>query len=62
MAVALEIEGGIWSRGAHARPAGITRDIEKANMAALAGITLLRATAEHVRSGQALAWVECALR
>jgi hypothetical protein len=60
--VVLEVEGGIWTGGAHARGSGITRDILKGNRAALAGMLYLRATAAHVKSGQALAWVEQALR
>jgi len=31
--VALEVEGGVWSRGAHGRGSGIVRDIEKYNLA-----------------------------
>lgn len=57
----LEVEGGIWTGGAHARGHGITRDIDKGNRAALAGWLLIRATSEHVKSGQALKWVEQAL-
>lgn len=59
--VLLELEGGIWSGGAHARPKGITRDIDKGNRAALSGWVLIRATTDHVKSGQALSWVQQAL-
>lgn len=59
--VVLEVEGGIWTAGAHARGSGITRDIDKGNRAALAGMVLIRASADHVKSGQALRWVEQAL-
>lgn len=40
--VAIEIEGGLWTRGAHSHPIGITRDIEKYNEAALLGWTVIR--------------------
>jgi very-short-patch-repair endonuclease len=59
--LAVEVEGGIWQEGAHSTGSGITRDIEKANLLALAGWTLIRCTAEHIRSGQALRWIETAL-
>lgn len=60
--ILLEVEGGIWTNGAHARGAGITRDIDKANRAALAGWLLIRATSDHVKSGRALRWIEQALK
>ena len=40
--LALEIEGGLWIRGRHARPAGIQGDITKYNEACLMGIRVLR--------------------
>lgn len=42
--VALEVEGGIWmrGRGAHSRPQGIERDIEKYNAAVVLGWRVLR--------------------
>jgi hypothetical protein len=55
--VMLEVQGGIWTGGAHARGVGITRDIEKANKATLAGWYLLFVTAEHIRDGRALQWI-----
>ena len=56
--VGLEIEGGIWTGGAHARGAGITRDIEKGNLLTLAGWRLIRATDEMVSNGDAIAMIE----
>jgi len=35
--VAIECQGGVWSRGRHARGAGMVRDYEKANAAVAAG-------------------------
>lgn len=46
--VALEVEGGIWTGGAHGRGSGIKRDIEKYNEAACQGIRVLRVTPENL--------------
>jgi very-short-patch-repair endonuclease len=59
--VALEVEGGIWVRGRHARPKGFAEDCCKLNEAALAGWTVLRVTGEHIASGQAVEWLRRAL-
>lgn len=40
--VALETEGGVWTRGRHTRGIGFVRDMEKYNAAALAGWRVLR--------------------
>lgn len=55
---ALEIEGGIWTAGAHARGAGIQRDIDKGNALTLAGWRLVRASAADVNEGRAIAMIE----
>jgi very-short-patch-repair endonuclease len=39
--VALEVDGGIWTRGAHGRGTGIARDQEKKNEAASLGWLVL---------------------
>jgi very-short-patch-repair endonuclease len=59
--LAVEIEGGAWTRGRHTRGDGFTRDLEKYNEAVLAGWRVLRFTAAHVRSGYALAATRRAL-
>lgn len=59
--VALEVEGGIWTRGRHSRGGGMKADAEKYNEAALLGWTVIRVCGDHVRSGEALAWIERAL-
>lgn len=59
--LALEIEGGVWSGGHHARPAGILRDIEKYNAATMLGWRVLRATTAMVEDGSALELVAAAL-
>lgn len=40
--VAVELEGGIWSRGGHVRGSGYRRDMEKYNAAAALGWVVLR--------------------
>lgn len=42
--IAVEIEGGIWTNGAHARGKGIARDIEKYNAAQSLGWKVYRTT------------------
>jgi very-short-patch-repair endonuclease len=58
----LECEGGIWVKGGHSTGAGITRDCEKLNALALEGYIVLRFTAEHIASGEAIGWTKRALR
>ena len=50
--IAVELEGGVWSRRkmAHNTGAGIQRDIAKHNAAALCGWTVLRYTAKDLKS------------
>lgn len=42
--VALEVEGGVWTRGRHTRSAGFLADCEKYNEAAARGWLVLRTT------------------
>lgn len=60
--VALEVEGGTYSSGRHNRPAGFNADAEKYNALAIAGWMVLRVTTDHIKSGQALAWLQKAIR
>lgn len=61
--VAIEVEGfGVaGTAGRHTRIGGYYADLEKYNELALAGWRLLRVTSKHVKSGQALQWIERAL-
>lgn len=47
--VAVELEGGVWTRGRHQRPAGFIGDLEKYNAAALGGWLVLRFCADDLR-------------
>jgi len=51
---AIEIQGGVWTRGRHTRGHGYINDVEKANAVVLAGWKPLAFTAEHVKSGHAI--------
>lgn len=59
--VAVEVQGGIWARGAHTRGAGYQRDCSKLNDAQLQGWLLLWVTARHIDHGKALVWIRQAL-
>lgn len=52
--LAVEVEGGIWVKGAHSRGAHFNSDAEKYNEAALRGWVVLRVTTNTIRSGAAL--------
>lgn len=42
--IALEVEGGVFIQGRHSRGAGMVKDMEKYNAAAVAGWRVLRVT------------------
>lgn len=42
--IALEVEGGVWTKGRHTRPRGFLGDIEKYNRATLMGWRVFRCT------------------
>lgn len=46
--LALEVEGGVWTRGRHTRPAGFLRDVEKYNLAASLGWRVFRTTPQRI--------------
>jgi hypothetical protein len=48
--IALEIEGGVWTRGRHTRGAGYLGDMAKYREAAIAGWCVLRVTPAEVRT------------
>lgn len=61
--LAVEIEGGTQSRKSrHTSPEGFHNDCDKYNAAGFAGWTVLRFTAEHVRSGEAIDQVRAIFR
>lgn len=46
--IAIEIEGGIWSKGRHVTPGGFIKDCEKYNTAALRGWLVFRLTDKQI--------------
>ena len=56
-----EVQGGVWTVGAHSTGAGITRDCEKASLAAVYGYRLIPVTAKQIKSGDAIKWIREAL-
>ena len=59
--IALEQDGGIWTRGRHSRGAGQLADMEKLNEAARLGWRVGRFTPAQVRDGTAARWVALAM-
>jgi len=60
--IAVEIEGGVYSRGRHTRGAGFEADCEKYNAATMMGWRVFRYGPTHVRSGEALRQIGRMLR
>lgn len=59
--VAIEVQGGVHSRGAHVRPEGYRRDAEKSRRAQLMGWIVLPCLAADVKDRSIIADVETAL-
>lgn len=59
--LAVEVDGGIWTGGRHATGTGIEADAEKFSLAAIEGIRVMRICKTHIRSGEAITWIEKAL-
>lgn len=59
--LAVECEGGAWTRGRHTRPQGFINDCEKYNLATLNGWRVLRFTGEHIKSGEAIDTIKRAI-
>lgn len=56
--IAVEIEGGIQSKGRHVRPEGFENDARKYNAAAMMGWKVLRFSSRMVSNGEAIAFIE----
>ena len=59
--LAVEVDGGIWTRGRHTRGAGVLKDNEKLNTAVLNGWRVLRVTPTQVCDGSAITLIGQAL-
>lgn len=60
--IALEIEGGIWTRGRHTRPKGFLSDMEKYNMATLMGWRVFRTTPRDLYSVATITMLRTAIK
>jgi len=59
--LAVEVEGGIWTRGRHSRGKGFEADCHKYNAAQLVGWRVLRVTGGMIEDGSALSAITIAL-
>ena len=59
--MALEIEGGVFSRGRHVRPMGFLADMEKYNAAAVLGWRVLRCTPDTLYHKDTLDTIDFAI-
>lgn len=59
--VALEVEGGIWTRGRHTRGAGYLADLEKYSEAAVRGWAVVRVTPDQLCTLPTIKLIERAL-
>ena len=59
--VGLEVDGGIWTGGAHGRGTGIVRDQEKTNLAAGLGWRILRCTPSKLFADETIDYIARAL-
>ena len=59
--VALEVDGGIWTGGAHGRGTGITRDIEKYNEAGAMGWVVIRCVPKDLLKTKTIDYIHDAI-
>lgn len=55
--IAVEIDGGVWTQGAHAHPLDIERNMSKGNDAARLGWRVLHFQPKQVKNGEAIAFL-----
>ena len=60
--VAVEIEGGIWNRGAHVRGGHYLSDMEKYNEATKMGWRIFRFTPQQLKKGEVQAYIKEVLK
>ena len=60
--VALEVEGGAWTRGRHTRGKGFVNDIEKYNYGALEGWLILRCVPSELYTYATLDMIKAAIK
>lgn len=60
--IALEVEGGVWTRGRHVRPKGFINDMEKYNAATVIGWRVLRVQPEDLMTMETITLIRKAIR
>lgn len=56
--IAVEMQGGLWTRGRHSGGTGQVNDMEKFNAAVMCGWRVLQFTPEQVRKGDPISFVK----
>lgn len=56
--ILVEVQGGIYTRGAHSRGIGLERDYEKLNLAQLLGYKVFQFSRKMIESGVAVNMIE----
>lgn len=59
--LAIEVQGGIWTRGRHSRGSGLVKEYEKLNAAAVLGWRILYCTPQQVQTLQFARTIKAAL-
>lgn len=59
--IIVEVEGGTFVNGRHNRGASFDKDCEKYAEAMMLGYRVLRVTGTHIKSGQAIQWIDSLL-
>lgn len=59
--IGIEVQGGIWTRGAHARGTGLERDYEKLNAAQILGWRVLQVSRNMIENGEAIEMIKAVL-
>jgi very-short-patch-repair endonuclease len=59
--VALEVEGGAFSKGRHTRGSGFVKDMEKYSEAAALGWLIIRVTPQQLYDTRTFNWIKAAL-
>ena len=60
--LAVEVNGAHWQGGRHNTGSGMDSDCEKNALAVLDGWRVITVTSTHIKSGEALQWIERALK
>lgn len=60
--IAIEVEGGVWTKGRHTRAKGFLGDMDKYNTAAVMGWTLVRTTPTKLMTKQTFDYIKQALQ